>query len=67
MPIARPRHFPQRPDRNPLSFAGWGELVRDHVSGQVIPKRLATRQRGGWVSVKRADGTLDRQPEDPRI
>lgn len=37
-----------------------GPYVTDTVSGEMIAKRDAVRQRGGWVNARWARGTRDR-------
>ena len=41
----------------PLSI--WGPYVEDGISGALIEKRKAVRQRGVWVSARWQDGTRD--------
>lgn len=48
----------------PLS--AWGPYVRDHVTGVLKEKRNCVRQRGGWVSARFTDGSLDRPTGDKR-
>jgi len=41
-------------------WVGYGKQVRDAESGWLFPERLTVEQRGGRVSARYADGSLDR-------
>lgn len=59
--ITRPkRHRARNLNTTPGYEFGMGPKVTDAVNGDPIPKRLAVKQRGGWVSVFWPDGSRDK-------
>jgi hypothetical protein len=60
MPRSPARKQPVPRNRTPGFEVGMGPKVNDAVSGIPIPKKLAVKQRGGWVDRKWAQGSRDK-------